>query len=222
MTSSSPALIRPRSALRALLRAPRLGSGIAIVGILAVVASLTCAPAPARASEAPMEVARAAISVSVDRGSYEHDLIAGRITPDEVVDVVIAGRAAGVPTSDRAELVRRATTEIAQLRRSEAAPAAPSTSPVSASASIWSHFKHWATLKVESRKLAFAGGGAAGGISAIAGTCFGFALFVCSAVLALAAGVALGLMALALSCIGDKQPYTYVKIPDVTNSHCGS
>jgi hypothetical protein len=211
---------RLASALRHPLRVPRVGSGIAIVGILAVVGSLTCAPAPARAAEVTAQAAQAAISASVDRGTYEHDLLSGRITADEIADVMIAGRAAGAPTSVRGELVRQATTEIAQLRESEAAPAL-SPSPVAASASIWSHIKHMATLKVGSRNLALAGGGAAGGIAAIAGTCFGFALFVCSAVLALAAGAALGLMALALSCMDENQPYTYVKIPDVGNSHCG-
>ncbi|MFT2713334.1 hypothetical protein [Clavibacter sp. Sh2126] len=209
---------RLASALRHPLRVSRIVSGVAIVGILAVVGSLTFAPAPAHASEATAQAARSAISASLDRGTYEHDLLTGRITADEIADVMIAGRAAGAPTPDRAALVRRATAEIAQIHEPVAAPA---TSPVSASASIWRHFKHWATLKVGSRKLALAAGGATGGISAIAGACLGFALFVCSAVLLLAASVALGLMVLALQCMDDDEPYTYVKIPDVSNSHCG-
>ncbi|QIS45682.1 hypothetical protein [Clavibacter capsici] len=208
-------------------RPGRAGAGVAIVGVLAVVGSLAVGPTPARAAEVSTQAAEAAISASVSRGTYERDLVTGRITPEQVVDVTVAAdTASGTAVADRDTLVQRATAEIAQLRADSIAesapPAALSNAPVTESKSFWKKFKHWATLTVDSKALASAGGGAAGVLAVIGGTCYGFAVYVCAAVFALGAGAALGLFALAIGCVEDGQKYTYVKVPDFANSHCGN
>ena len=94
----------------------RATTGVAIAGLVAIAGSLLTAPTPAHASEAALDGARAAISASMSRGTYSEDVLSGKITVEQIVDVDLAARAAihadatRIPT--RAALIR--DTETAQ------------------------------------------------------------------------------------------------------------
>lgn len=227
---------RPSSTDRRSRRALRLVPGIAIVGVLAVVGSLTATPASAHASEVSLQAAQAAVSASVNRGTYEQDVTSGRITAEELTDVTLAAmtaRGVTLPTGtpSRAELIRRTDVQIAELRAhgpsdsSSVTLASPTgaptaTNPLATSDSFWSHFKHWFTFSVNNVALAAAGisGGVALGF--IVGACLSSGVYSCAAVAAISAAALAALSTKSAVCLADHQDTLYVKVPDFGNSHC--
>jgi hypothetical protein len=213
----------------------RATTGVAIAGLVAVVGSLLAAPAPAHASEAALDGARAAISASLSRGTYSEDVLSGKITVEQIVDVDLAARAAihanatRIPT--RAELIRQTTEEIADVRAhgsdsttpelSPLAGSRPASDPLVESKHWWNRVTHWATISVDASKAMRAGAGAAGISTVIAGACLAEGAVVCSAVALMGVVIASSLSLTAAWCVAHKQPVLYVKVPDFTNSHCG-
>jgi len=223
----------PASRRRADLR--RAVPAVAIAGLVAVVGSLLVAPSPAHASEVALDGARAAISSSVSRGTYEQDVLSGKITVEQIVDVNLDARSSAAPSStavpNRAELTRETTEEIAQIRATGVDPAtsepttttgsAPATDPVATDKHWWNKFTHWGTAKVSALALAVAGGTTGGVLGFLAGACASFGAFLCAAVATMATATAAALGVRGSLCLADHHDYLYIKIPDVTNSHCG-
>ncbi|KZC95174.1 MULTISPECIES: hypothetical protein [Clavibacter] len=213
----------------------RATTGVAIAGLVAIAGSLLTAPTPAHASEAALDGARAAISASMSRGTYSEDVLSGKITVEQIVDVDLAARAAihadatRIPT--RAALIRQTTEEIADVRIHGAEPTTPELSPSTGSRPAsdplaedkhwWNKVTHWATISVNARKAWRAGAGAAGISAVILGACLFEGVVVCTAVAAIGVAVAASLASTAAWCVAHDQPVLYVKVPDFTNSHCG-
>jgi hypothetical protein len=125
--SSHPAAIRPTRSGR-MLRLRRALPAVAVVAALAVVGSLAVAPGSAQAAEV-------SIADSLSRGTLEQDIVAGRISVDELVDANLAARAAApdLPAVSRSELTRQVTAEIQEMRE-HGASALEGTGPQDAAA----------------------------------------------------------------------------------------
>jgi hypothetical protein len=219
----------PTSHASSRLRIGRSTTGVAVVGLVAVVGSLLTAPSAAHATEVPVAAAQAAVSASLGRGTYVEDVLDGRITVDQLVEVDVAARStttAGAPS--RAELTRQATDEIERFR---AAGSAPSLSagdgadavgaPVDKSKHWWNKLVHWGTIRMDAYVLAAAGATAGTAIAAVMGVCGSYGAIVCAAVAAMAAGTALGLSVTAAGCLSDHHRSIYIKVPDFWKTHCG-
>jgi len=199
----------------------------AVVLAVAVAASSLAAPTPASAD--PLGDARSAISASVEHRTLPQDVVSGRITVDQIVDVVLATGTAS--PSSRAALTRQATEEVEDLRAGMAAGEAPgiedapgrhgASDPVTADAHWWSKVFHWKTFAVPSR--AFVAGTAASAVVllSIGATCAGHGAVVCAAVSAMGAGWSVFIATTSTYCVHEGRRFVYVPVPDFWNSHCG-
>ncbi|PPF53717.1 hypothetical protein C5B94_09335 [Clavibacter michiganensis] len=199
----------------------------AVVLAVAVAASSLAAPTPASAD--PLGDARSAISASVEHRTLPQDVVSGRITVDQIVDVVLATGTAS--PSSRAALTRQATEEVEDLRAGMAAGEAPgledgpgrrgTPDPVTADAHWWSKVFHWKTFAVPSRGFVAGVAASAVVLLSIGATCVGHGAVVCAAVSAMSAGASAFIATTATYCVHEGRRFVYVKVPDFWNSHCG-
>jgi len=227
--SSSPATSPWASPRR---RTGHVTPAMAFAGLVAVVATMLVVPSPAHASELHLDSARAAVSSSVTAGTYEQDLISGKISIEQVVDLDLAARAtASEPAPSRATITRQVTDEVGQLRAtgsistppelSGATVARPAGDPVGESKHWWNKLTHWGTITLDAENLAIGGSISAAFFGAIAGACGAVLAIVCAAAAGVSAATAGALGLEAVACLAYHQTKFYLKVPDFGNSHCG-
>jgi hypothetical protein len=213
----------------------RMTLGVTLVAITAVVGSLLTAVAPAQASESTLAEARATISSSVNHGTYGDDILSGKITVEQLVDVTMDLRSTGGapnagPIPSRAEVTRQAVEAVASLRAAAAAPAAPeltpstgshpTTNPLLQDKHWWNHLTHWFGFKADAQELVGAGAATAAVGGILAGACFASGNVVCGGIAFLATAALVFMVAAAGNCLAQHHAFLYVSVPNFTASGC--
>lgn len=215
-------------------RTGRIMPGMAVAGLVAVIGSLIAGPA--HASETTLAEARAAISSSVTGGTYEQDIISGKITIEQIVDVNLAVRSTAAataitPAPSREELTRQATQELAHLRTtgslntpdlSPTTGSRPATDPLVENKHWWNKLSHWATIPINAQNLAIGSSVGASTLAALLGACSASGAAICAAVAGMSFLTVTGLGLEGIKCLAYGERTFYVKIPDFWNSHCGN
>ena len=229
-----PLSFAPRHFARGNATSVILVSRIAVIGIVAVAASLLAAPAPSFAASS--SDARAVIAASLERHSYLEDIESGKITVEQIVEVNLTARstqahAVGTAAPSRQELTQQVNQELSNLRAG-ATPTGGSDpdftsgtavvrDPLAADKHWWNKLIHWKTARVSAYSLTVAGSVAAAVIGVIVGGCAGVGASICAAVVSLPAVTAAAIAGLAAECLEAGHHQVYVKIPDFWKSHCG-
>jgi hypothetical protein len=209
--------------------------GVTLVAITAVVGSLLTPVTPAHASESTLADARAAISSSVNHGTYADDIRSGKITVEQLVDVTMDLRSTGRipnagPIPSRAELTRQADEAVASLRAATAPPAAPTLAPSTGSPATtdplredkhwWNHLTHWFGFTVDAEELAGSGAAGVGVLGILVGGCAASGYALCAGLGFLAGAALVAFVVEAAHCLSDHHSKLYVSVPNFKASGC--
>ena len=228
-----PLMSAPQDSSRGHRASASLVPRIAVVGIVAVAASLLAVPAPSFAASS--SDARHAIAASLDGHTYLEDIESGKITVEQIVEVNLMARstqahAAGTAAPSRQAITQQVTQELSNLR----AGATPtggsdpdSTSgtrvvrdPLAADKHWWNKLIHWTTLRASADRLLVAGSVSGALLAVIAYGCASYGAYVCAALASLPSIAAASIARFAAKCLNAGHRQVYVTIPDFWNIHC--